>query len=319
MSRVEKAVVLQRPWRQFVNQVRHYFESQDFLEVSTPTLVTCPGTEPHIDYFSTEWKVGSKTQKFFLPTSPEIHLKKILCFGEKRIFEIAKSYRNGEISEIHQPEFWMIEWYRVGQELTVLMDDCVQLIEIASGSKQRIQKLSVAEAFAQFGCELKPDCNLQQMRSFCSQLGLNFSQDDSLNDLFARICVDKIEAQLDSDTVTILHSYPPFQSANAKISRQGWADRFEIYWRGMELANAFYEVTDAEVQRQRWQAELSERAKLQREIPLLDEELLDLMKTQLPACSGIALGLERLFLAAHRLKSLDQIRLFPKSSDCFQS
>jgi lysyl-tRNA synthetase class 2 len=294
-------------WPLFLDEVRDFFKKRQFLEVQTPTLVTCPGLEPTLEPFAIELKNGTSTQQVFLPTSPEIHLKKALCAGFTDIFEIKTCFRNGEISAHHQPEFCMLEWYRAYADLEVIIADVKALLTKLRAPK--LQETTFAELFREhLGVQLTPETSRAELWNWCK--GLHPVESDSATDLFHRIWIDKIEPKLLAPT--LVRDFPPEQAALARVKVDGWADRFEIYWNGLEIANAFHEINDPKEQRARWEKEAAERTRTGRTQVPIDEDLLARMKAQgLPPSGGIALGLERLFMAATRTENIRTIRLFP--------
>lgn len=287
-------------------QVRTFFHERQFLEASTPTLVTCPGTEPYLDVFTTQFQFGRQTKKFYLPTSPEISLKKLICMGSGPIFEIKNVFRNQEVGQHHEPEFLMLEWYRQNCELSFLMQDVIELIRKLTGNEQlQFQIKSMRNLFQEYlGFELTPGTTAKELFLLAQKHQLNLSENDSIDDLFGMIFVDLIESKLPKDIPTFVTDYPPFQAAYAKINAAGWADRFELYWRGLEIANAFHELTDAELQRQRMQQDNEKKKTVGKEPVEIDEEFLALMKHGMPNCSGIALGIERLFMAIYQIEDI---------------
>ena len=304
-----------RGWALFLRAVRDFFQSKGLESVETPSLVQCPGTEPHLTPFQTEWVCEGRREAVFLPTSPEMNLKKLLCRGGTDIFEIKKCFRNGERSGVHEPEFYLLEWYRAFWSLDSLMNELLELLEFLSekkffkGDLKPPAIFSVKELFQKFlDFSLSPAAKKEDLAALAEKRGIIRAAEDfySWEDLFHLLFLNFIEPKLPFDRPVIVKHYPPPLRAFAKISEDGWAERFELYWRGFELANAFYEVTDRREQEILFQEHLSLRPDF---IPP-DRELLSLMDRGMPPCSGIALGLERLFLALSGKKRLSEIRLF---------
>jgi len=298
----------QPKWRPFLSDVRQFFTHRGFIEIETPSLVICPGLEPSLEPFSSELKNGSKSRELFLPTSPEIHLKKALCLGLTDIFEIKPCYRNGEISEHHQPEFHMLEWYRAYSDLELIIQDLCELVTAVGGEKPVVTTFR-ALMKEHLNVELTPTTDRADLWNWCVEQNLNPDTNDTWNDLFHRLWIDRIETQLVQPT--IVRDFPPSMAALARRKEDGWADRFEFFWNGLEIANAFHEVNDPAEQFERWQGEQAERRRLgTRPLPM-DEELLEKMKWHgLPPTGGIALGVERLFMAAHNIKDIRSVKLF---------
>ncbi|MBX2996477.1 MAG: EF-P lysine aminoacylase GenX [Bdellovibrionaceae bacterium] len=306
-----------REWNLFLKSVRQFFEKRDFLEVGTPTLVICPGTEPHLDVFKTKFKMGRREQDYFLPTSPELHLKKLVAAGYGSIFEMRPCFRNGEVTDHHQPEFWMLEWYRPGHDLASLRKDCLDLIQHVQKSLGRAltKKSSVTTMAALFeehtGFELTPSTTAAELEALAQKLGVRIAPNSDFDDCFFQIFLEKVEPALESSSPVFVGDYPPSQAALARLTEEGWGDRFELYWKGLELANAYNELNDPRLQRERSADDLRKKAALGRETVALDEDFYLALESGMPPTAGIALGLERLFLALTNRKSLNEVRLFP--------
>lgn len=300
---------------EFRQDLREHFRKLGFSELATPTLVNCPGTEPFLDVFSTEFSTGTSADRprrtYYLPTSPELHLKKALAMGADCVFELRPCFRNGEVSEKHSPEFWMLEWYRAFANLEDLKKDCQQLIKSLTGLEQlQFSEVSISELFAQLGFELKPDTSTETLKTWCRRLGLKIEGFELWDDLFYLIFVDRIESFLPSQQPLFVVDYPPSQAALARVNERGWADRFELYWRGFEIANAYFELNDPVEQRRRSLADLESRRQLGKSQLVLDEDFFLALQAGLPPAAGIALGVERLFMAANNIDDISQLSAF---------
>lgn len=303
-------------WDHFRRQVEGFFRDRGFLQVSTPTLVVSPGTETHLVPFATEWSVGSERHRRFLPTSPELSLKKMLSQGYSQLFEIRSCFRNEEISPRHQPEFQMLEWYRSFSSLEEIREDVIGLLRTLTGDvRLSASRVSIAELFERhLGFHLTPQTSKAELGACASDLGLVGFADDNWDDLFFRIFVDHIEPRLDSSEPLFVEKYPPSQAALARLTADGWGDRFELYWRGMEIANAYHELTDPQIQRARIEHEVSQRSSVGRSEVPVDAAFLAALDSGMPPSAGIALGLERLFLVLTKRKNLTEIRPFAETS-----
>lgn len=308
---------IQKDWQGFLKAVRDFFNSEGLAEVESPGLVLCPGTEPHLQPFQTElFPRGlnkTQSQKLYLPTSPEMHLKKLLCHDWTDFFEIKKCYRNGESGPLHQPEFTLLEWYRAFYSTKDLMEEVYKLLSFLQKKdfcKPQLAPFSaytVRELFQKhLSFSLNPRTSKKELLSLLESQGIEGSLEDSLEDLFFLIFLNKIESQLPKPRPVFIYDYPPQLRAFAQLNKGGWADRFELYWQGMELANAFYEVIDPVEQKSLFERHLKDR----RDSVPMDEELISMMGRGMPPCSGAALGLDRLFLAMQGKKDLREIRLF---------
>jgi len=307
-----------REWNRFVNKVNSFFQSQGFDFLNTPTLVTCPGTEPSLDAFYTEFVFGSKSRKMFLPTSPELHLKKCLAKGWDKIYEIRSCFRNGEISPIHQPEFYLLEWYRAFSTTENIRKDLRDLIQsIAPEFESKTwANMSVADLFFKYlNFELQPSTSMEDLIGLAKRNEIDVSKALDFDEVFYFIFLEKIEPRLQEYECLYVHNYPPSQAALAKLTPCGWGDRFELYINGIEIANAFCELNNPIEQRNRAQEDLKKK-EIYRKMPIyLDEDFFSHLDRGMPPASGIALGLERLFMVLKGYTSIEEFRLFPMSCE----
>lgn len=308
---------IQNRWNEFLKNTRQFFEQRHFLEVQTPSLVVCPGPEPTLEVFATEWIWGSQRKKLFLPTSPELSIKKYLAHAVRqqpdlKVFEIAKVFRNSEITERHHPEFFMLEWYRCFQDLESTARDILDLVKFLSGSSQGIvEKKSMAQLFLEIlDFQLTPQTTAQELKSLAKKMGVETRQIENFDDLFHLIFLEKIEFQWPKDHLFFLEKYPPSQAALARVDSDGWAERFEFYWQGFEIANAFHELNDPILQRQRMIQDLELKKTYNRQAIAGDKDFLQALEYGLPPTSGVALGLERLFMALENKSDISELK-FP--------
>lgn len=305
-------------WIKFLGDVRKALSDIGLQEVQTPQLVPCPGTEPTLEPFRTQLKIGKEQKELFLPTSPELHLKKALSQGWSDIFEITKCFRNDEVSSLHQPEFWMLEWYRSFSRLEQIQDDLKNLLlELANNGwlekqKIKIETTTIAELFQKYvGLTLTPQTSIQELLKYCENHGMSLSGEPDWNDCFHLLYVQLIEPKLAERGLLFVEKFPPSQRALARIGEDGWSDRFEFYWEGVEIANAFHELNDPVEQRKRFDEDLVMRRRYGRGPIRLDEEFLVALESGLPPASGVALGLERLYMVITKQQNLADFRLFP--------
>lgn len=305
-------------WNHFLKEVRGFFETQGFVELRTPTLVPSPGLEPFLDPFETTFSQGSQTKSLYLPTSPEFHLKKALCLGVEKCFEMKECFRNGELSSHHQPEFLMLEWYRAYASNKALMADVTAFITHL-GKRLRDQEIPPTRIIPmedlwrqKLDFHLTPTTTREDLQKLADNFKIETPPQENFDDLFARIWVEKLEPSLSSfQGPVIIWHYPPSQAALARLTPEGWADRFEVYWKGLELANAFHELNDVREQRKRFEQDQIKKQKLGKKIVPVDPEFLECLDWGMPPASGIALGLERLFMALYEIETIDEVRLFP--------
>lgn len=300
-------------WYDYQKMIRDFFVDKKFLEVKTPTLVSCPGTEPSLEVFVTEYVEGSKKQKFFLPTSPELNLKKLISYGAEKVFEIASVFRNGEKTNKHHFEFTMLEWYRAYAQLSSIKHDTIALVEYLSQQMQveapkETLTFTVAELFKKYcDFDLKPETTEEELKHLAQKLNVDVRDASCIDDYFYLIFMDKIEYQWPEDRLVFVEKYPPYQAALARLDHQGWADRFEVYWRGLELGNAFHELTDPTLQRKRALEDLDKKKQMGKTDISLDEDFFKALDRGMPPSAGIAVGLERLFMALLGIKDISKI------------
>ena len=306
--------------------VRAFFDARDFIEVHTPQLVPNPGLEPHLQPFETQFVPdmgGGKARTLYLPTSPEYHLKKALALGLPRVFEVARSFRNGEIAREHEPEFFMLEWYRHPGGYDDIANDFKELMKelgrmFAPGEPwDQPKDITVAEAFRVYAnVDLEgalsgraPSLTEQAMRAGVESV----SADDDFETCFHKTLLERIERKLGYDGPLFLWDYPASMAALARVKpgQTLFCERFEVYWKGLELANAFGELTDHVEQRQRCLADQAERLRLYGRTPPIDEEFIEALQRLQGPAGGIAVGLDRLIQALLGLGSLQQVIAFP--------
>ena len=315
---------------------RDWFEAQGFVEVETPALQVSPGMEVHLKAFATEIEAPDATRApLYLHTSPEFAMKKLLAGGVPRLFQFARVWRNGERSTLHHPEFTMLEWYRAGTGYETLMEDCEALLRAAvaasgtaclvwqgasSDPSQPFERLSVAEAFQRHaGIDLlasAPDPQAPDAGALASaavRAGIRPRDSDTWEDIFFRVMLERIEPRLGVGRPTILHDYPVSMAAlsRPKPGDPRLAERFELYACGVELANAFGELTDAAVQRRRFEADRATRQALYGAAYPIDEDFLAALEHGLPACAGIALGFDRLVMLATGASRIEEVLWLP--------
>ena len=314
--------------------IRRWFGARGFVEVDTSILQLSPGNETHLHAFATELVGTDGTKRtLYLHTSPEFACKKLLAAGEERIFTFAPAFRNRERGALHSPAFTMLEWYRVNEPYEQLMADCSALLALAAeaaGAKrlfhggrevdpfQPPERVTVAEAFARFAgvdllaaIEASTDGHNGLARA-AAQAGIAVAADDTWGDTFSRILVEKVEPSIGNGRATLLTEYPASQAALArrKASDPRVAERFELYACGVELANAFGELTDPHEQRRRFETEMAEKQRIHGERYPIDEDLLAAL-AHMPPASGAALGFDRLVMLATGATHIEQVLWTP--------
>jgi lysyl-tRNA synthetase class 2 len=320
-----------------ITAIRTFFAERGFVEVETPALQVSPGMEPHLQAFATELKEpGQGARPLYLHASPEFAMKKLLAAGMPKIFQLARVFRNAERSRTHHPEFTMLEWYRADSGYRDLMYDCEALLRAclaAAGTKafrwqgracdptRPFERLGVAEAFRRY-CNIDllataPDPavpDLALLADAAKPLGIAPHDGDAWDDLFFRLFLERIEPYLGVGTPTILHDYPISMAALARAKPEDarLAERFELYVAGLELANAFGELTDPVVQRARFV--MDQEIKLRRHgmIYPIDEDFLAALGA-MPESAGIALGVDRLVMLATGAERIEDVLWAPVS------
>jgi len=322
--------------------VEAYFDARDFSAVETPALQWSPGIEPHLAAFQTLLeRPGDKAVPMYLHTSPEFAMKKLLAGGLPRIYQLARAFRNGERSATHHPEFTMLEWYRAGQGYRELIDDCNGLLRCAAdaaGTSRLVWKglesdpfaswqiITVADAFDRYaGIDLlattpdpeAPDLGL--LTKAAGRIGIAPHDGDRWEDLFFRIFLDRIEPELGHPVPTVLIDYPISMAAlsRAKPENSWLCERFEIYVAGLELANAFGELTDPVEQSKRFKADQALKQEIHGHSYPVDLDFLAALDPDrgggLPDCAGIALGFDRLVMLATGADTIEQVLWAPVS------
>ena len=304
--------------------LRQWFGTQGFVEVETPILQVAPGAEVHLSGFATDWKLpGGERHERWLHSSPEFAMKKLLAGGVPKLFQFARVFRNAEGSALHSPEFTMLEWYRAGTGYETIMDDCAALLTLTGAKELRFEdkvcdpnatpeRLTVAEAFQRHaGVDLFATTGDAGKLSRAS--GVAMHAGDSWDDVFFRIMFDRIEHRLGMGRPTILCEYPIAMAAlaRAKPGDPRVAERFELYVCGVELANAFGELTDPAIQRARLEADMAEKERLYGTRWPVDADFLAALDHGLPDCAGIALGFDRLVMLATGAEHVEDVLWLP--------
>ena len=318
---------------EIIRAIRGFFESQDFLETDTPSLVLSPGMEPHIRPI--EIMRAGAGERVFLPTSPEFAMKRLLAQGYERIFQICKAYRLEPLSHTHNPEFTMLEWYRANAGYEAIMDD-VENLFVAIQSRlallsveastlvdvhQPWPRFTIEECFKKFaGLELSELLTVEPLRKICVERGWLSREAPALlwDDLFFLVMMNAVEPGLERlGRPAIVYLYPESQAAlsNLVTDSRGlcWAKRFEVYAGGLELGNAFDELADPVEQRKRFEKDMALRAQLYGpDFPAsaLDEDFLQAL-AKLPPSGGIAMGVDRIVMYFTGATDIKQVMWLP--------
>jgi len=329
--------------RQMVNAtIRQFFLSRGYTEVETPIVVRSPGMEPNLVPFETTVVEPDGTKHFAgLITSPEYSMKKLMGLGMQKIFTLTKVFRNvEELGGTHNPEFTMLEWYQQGADYVECMNETEALVKavVASVSPRQVppphreegtgvvvaqsfRRVRVRDLFLQHVNLDLDDATTDDLKASCAHHKIHTDPSDTESDLYYRLFLSLVEPHIQSPQFPIsnfqfppifLYDYPKHQAALSRLTKDGkYGERFELYINGIELCNAFTELTDAEEQRRRFIEEGEERRGLGKTVFPLDEELLRLLPNLKNPSYGNALGVDRLHMIATGAKSIEEVTLFP--------
>jgi len=288
--------------------IRAFFAERRVLEVETPLLASAIGTDPALDPVPARLSAGN----YFLQTSPEFPMKRLLAAGSGPIWQLCKAFRNGEAGRRHNPEFTMLEWYRPGFGLPELMTELDALLAVLLDFPPAL-RITYSELFLRY-LDVDPlSASLAELKSCAKdalETGFDSDNPDHWLDLLFSHC---IEPELQHPT--FIHAYPPSQAALATLAQdtQGRtvAQRFELVAGGMELANGYFELTDANAQRQRFEADLARRTAEGLPQYAIDERLLAALAHGMPACAGVAVGVDRLLMLQQGVSDIRDVLAFP--------
>lgn len=321
--------------------LRAWFGRHGFVEVDTPALQVSPGLEPHLRAFETDLDepFGMGRRRLYLHTSPEFAMKKLLAAGVPRLFQIGHVWRNEARSAIHHPEFTMIEWYAADADWNDLAAQCEGLVRsgfdavapaLSRGQLRwdgktadptpPFERLPVAEAFDRYaGIDLmatlddKGAPNVGALAAACRGASIRCEENDTWEDMFFRVFVDRVEPNLGIGRPTLLEAWPAPLAALAQLDPRDAriAQRVELYVAGLELGNGFGELTDPVEQRQRFDAERETKAVLGAPTYPIDEDFLAALDHGLPSSAGMAIGFDRLVMVATGAEKIDDVLWLP--------
>lgn len=297
--------------------IREFFHARGVLEVETPLLSAAANTDPNIRSFALDYagpNAGASRRRF-LRTSPEFPLKRLLAAGVGDCYELGRVFRDGECGGRHNPEFTLLEWYRLGWDHLRLMEEVAELVQAAFGLVGRSllpRRLSYRALFReQLGID-PASSSLEQLQAPLQRFRIEpegLERDDWLDLLLSHL----IEPALPADQLLLLHDFPPSQCALARVAGEGidaHAQRFEVYIGGVELANGYHELSDAQEQRRRFERDNARRRERgETELPI-DEHLLAALDHGLPDCAGVALGVDRLLMRLIDVAAIDAVIAF---------
>lgn len=293
---------------QFMASLRQFFINKGYLEVETPIMAQYGVTDPYLENIQAQFR----GQNFALQTSPEYHMKRLLAAGSGPIFQLARVLRDDELGRWHNPEFTLLEWYQLAVDHHALLDEVDDLLQSVAGCLP-IHKKTYREVFNEI-CDLDPfQATLPKLQACLRHYALDNVLDPGETDidqyLFLLMSHVIEPALADTPHPTALVDFPASQASLAQIIN-GYAARFEVYYRGVELANGFYELTDASAQAARFEKDNQIRSKQGKPQAPIDTYLLRALEHGLPTCSGVALGVDRLFAVATQQTQLSQCIAF---------
>jgi lysyl-tRNA synthetase class 2 len=298
--------------------IRSFFAARDVLEVETPMLSAAGNTDPNIASFTTQFNgpIGAGSTQRWLRTSPEFPLKRLLAAGVGDCYELGRVFRDGEAGRRHNPEFTMLEWYRVGWDHLRLMDEVTDLVIASLALVERppeTERVAYRELYRRaFGFD-PFTASLDTLRAPLADIGIDgdgLDRDDWLDLLMTH----RLQPEFVPDRLLFVYDYPASQCALARLRGQGAdavAERFEAYLGSQELANGYHELSDAAEQRSRFEHDLARRRARGSVQPQVDEGLLAGLEHGLPACAGVALGVERLLMAMRDTSNIAEVIAFP--------
>jgi len=282
-----------------LGSIRRFFEEREFLEVETPAIVPCPGLDVHLAAFEVRAPKGEPVG--WLATSPEYQMKRLLSAGAERIFQLCRSYRAEEHGRHHEREFTMLEWYRANATSDDVIRDTEELVAF------------VASALDQPAPELQPPwqrLTVDEALQFHANAALDTLVQDE--EQFFRVWVEEVQPRLGNERPIIVTDWPSSMASLARLKPSGMADRFEVFFRGVELCNGFGELTDATEQRRRFQRDQAERRAAGAPIYPIDERFLDDLERGMPESGGNALGVDRLLMLLLGADSIQAVMPFPE-------
>lgn len=309
----DASLALLRARAKLLADTRAFFARHQVLEVETPILAQASVTEVNIQSLSLTQVLGVRDQRrYYLQTSPEYAMKRLLAAGSGAIYQVAKVFRQGEAGSRHNPEFSLLEWYQPGFDLAQLMEQVAQYCQWILGPLE-LEFLSYRQAFKQaldldlaaIGDDALAAFGRQQF-DVPGELGRQQWLDLLMSQL--------VEPELDPGKLTFIYEYPAEQAALAKVAADAQgilvAQRFEVFYRGLELANGYDELLDADEQRARFEADQAQRQEQGLDLVPLDEHLLAALEAGMPDCCGVALGLDRLLMLAQKQNQIQQVLAF---------
>jgi lysyl-tRNA synthetase class 2 len=285
--------------------IRDFFYSRDYIEVETPNLMKTAPPDPHIDPL--EVFIGNGGLLFYLHTSPELHMKKLLQYGTERIFQICKVYRVEEFEEVHNVEFTMLEWYRRGTYKDA-MEETAQLVELVTGMKKPYTVYDLERLIAD-RTGISP-FQYDRDEFYKALKGKGFAgidEKDTWNDLFFKLFIQEVEPELNQNRPYFIKDWPMSISTMAKRKGINKVERFELYINGLEIANGYTELLDPVEQRARFVNDNKEREGLGKKTFEIDENFIEALSSLEGPYTGVSLGIDRLLMVLMGKKTINEV------------
>jgi lysyl-tRNA synthetase class 2 len=303
-----------------INEIRGFFKNKNVIEVETPSLSMGTVTDPYLDAFSTQYNYLdnsdiNQSQQLYLQTSPEFHMKRLLASGYGCIFQICKAFRHEDSGRYHNPEFTLLEWYRIGFDQHDLMAEVDELLSTVVKTPKS-EKISYQNLFIKFVSIDPLTATFNQLYEVIELQGKAADwlyESDDCDLLLQFIFSEIIEKNIGLSRPCFVYNFPIAQASLAKECAEDnrVAQRFECYFKGVELANGFNELTDADIQITRFEQDNSKRQQLGLVTKNIDENFIKALQSGLPQCAGVALGIDRLMMIALEKSAIEDVISFP--------
>lgn len=299
-----------------LTRIREFFKKRNVIEVETPLLsrgcsVDCY-LDPFITYYHPNGFNGSgETEMVFLHSSPEFGMKRLLAKGFPDMFQICKTFRNGEFGLIHNPEFTILEWYRRQFDMFSLIEEVIDLCKYIIGEKP-VKRWPYSKLFQDFIGINPLETNFDELIKLCKSKGIIPIHWETITDALQFIMSEIIEPLLPDNTICVVYNFPAKQAILSQLDEKDsqLAKRFEVYYNKVELANGFQELTNPDENLKRLKAENGKRKNLKKKSLPIDMKFIDALKTGMPSCSGVAMGVDRLIMLAGKYSKIDEVISF---------
>ncbi len=299
-----------------ISMMRDFFSSRDVMEVETPAMSHATVTDVHLHTFTTRF-IGpgyADGRELHFMTSPEFHMKRLLAAGSGSIYQLGRAFRNEESGRHHNPEFTMLEWYRVGFDHHQLMDEVDELLMLLLKTTAA-ERMSYQEAFITHLQVCPLSASMNELRIAADQLGLSdIAEKERDRDTLLQLLFSVgVEGKIGQSVPAFVYDFPASQAALAKVNPEDprVADRFEVYFQGIELANGFHELDNPKEQLARFEKDNEKRLAMGLSPQPIDHHLIAALEAGLPPCAGVALGVDRLIMLSVGASHIDEVVAFP--------